>query len=123
MKRILINEKNAARIIELINEVNSKARERTLSYSTVLIWIDNLTKKFSYVPKCKQGYTFIYEFYGEFPNRYKWDAMGTTFTLENIKGKFYLIDVSRKAVNYGHNRIIKVSESMEDIIINNAIAL
>ena len=122
-KRIVINEKNSERITSEIKAAEGKATARTVTLKDIEKAIARAEKPFgNRIPKAKLDGTHIFYDGGEkFPNAYKYTPYSTHFELENVNGKWYLLDVCRaicpNRMSSGH---IKYGDAAQAWIIEQA---
>lgn len=100
MKNIIINEKNAARIKSVLNEVQSRSKVRTIDIWSFYRSIEDFFETVTVQKSILDGVQVAINFHAQkFPNAYKYVPYGTVFTIEFRSGKMYLVDVKRDVVN------------------------
>ena len=98
-KRIEIKKENFGKINEAIKAVEGKATARLLTAESILKDVEWFTIRLHF-PKKKNlyGVEIKVEQNQTMPRAYKYSASGTWYTMQNVKGKWFLVDVGRDAI-------------------------
>lgn len=118
-----INVKNSAKISAVLDELQKRARERTISADYVQFVAIEAEKRLAKNELAKYQRTGARVIYGyhEFRSGYKYTAYGTIIVLERFAAGWFLIDVKRDNCMYGRNSII-YNDKQRKIIAEKAIA-
>jgi hypothetical protein len=101
-KMIIVDEKHAAQVEEVLKEAQGRARERRIDSTQELIeLIDHYTKKIPTIPKkhMENCELVINVGAGKFPNAYKYRPMGTQVVVVFKNGTPRIRLISRIDVN------------------------
>jgi len=105
MKAIKINDANMEKINHEISMVQGKARERLVDYSDIVYMVKDIEEKFNIPKKYMDGVVADVDWHsGKLPNAYKYTAYSTRVFLQNKRGNWYLIGVSRSALRQNNKR-------------------
>ncbi len=90
-------KKAGAKVQKIIDEVQGRAKERTIAVNDIAGAVINAEQKIGLTKKALNGCSIWFDLNGQdFPSAYKWTPMSTQFTVEMINGKWYLTDVQRE---------------------------
>lgn len=94
---IIIKQENQKRILETIDKVQSRARERKITYyDQITNIIESVEKRVGTIPKAAwKGTRIIYDFRQHFPNCYKGRPESTHIVLEHTGKDWKLIRCDR----------------------------
>lgn len=116
-----ININNKEKIEAALNEVQSRAKARTISYEDILEAIERIEKKLNISKKAMIGVTVRVSLHCQhFPAKYNGQPMGTEFLIQRFPSGWFLTGVARR--NVDHNRAYRLffSEAAKEAILNNA---
>ena len=107
------------KLSQAIKEAEGKARVRTIGVEDIKYVLNKISKG---IPKEKlHGTKVFYDGAERFPNAYKYMPESTHWTAENIKGRWYVVDIFRgKCPNRINNTFIQYSEEAKKRILENA---
>lgn len=116
-----ININNKEKIEAALNEVQNRAKARTISYEDILEAIENIEKKLNISKKAMIGIRARVSLHCErFSGLYKGIPMGTEFTIQRFPSGWFLVGVSRDNVDHSRTYCLVLSESAKEAILNNA---
>ena len=97
MKEIIINQKNAEKIMTAINAAQGRAITRTInSFEQLLEIVESVEKRIGKMSKAAlEGTIFMYDFRQHFPAAYKFRPESTNIVCKYSKGSWRLCDVER----------------------------
>ena len=105
--KIKVIESNKEKINATIKVAEGRAKERTIEYFDICIMVKAIEGKFNIPKKYMNGVVAEVDIHaGKLPISYKWRAASTHVLLENIKGAWYLVDVSRKDLRQNNRKYI-----------------
>lgn len=122
MLNIIINEKNKAKVEAVLNEVQGKCRERTITADNIYKFCESINKAYRIYKKDLEGSSFDVDHHAQdFPKAYKYKANSTQFTVQYKKGKFVLIDVCRFGTRRSKQKVLAtLSEETKKAILESA---
>ena len=95
--KILVKEKNLAKLNAAIKEAEGRATARTIDAETIFKCAAHIERVLG-IPKVKMiGIVANVDYHSQnFPNAYKYTPESTHFTMEYTKSGWVLLDVSRR---------------------------
>ncbi len=123
MKPIIINDRNAERIMKEFSDIQGKATARTVdSFEQLLKIVKEIDVRLYGIPKAAlEGTSVIYNFSQQFPNSYKFTPESTHFSLLYSKGSWRITTISRgfcpNRYNNGYPYALKLSDSAKDAVL------
>lgn len=116
MKEIIINLKNAEKIMTAINAAQGRATARTInSFDQLLEIVESVEKRIGRMPKAAlEGTMFMYDFRQHFPQAYKFRPESTEIFCKYSKGSWRLVSVCRNYCpnsNSGYPYALTLSDS------------
>lgn len=116
-----ININNKEKIEAALNEVQSRAKARTISYEDILETIEHIEEKLNISKKAMVGVIARVSLYCEhFAGSYKGVPMGTEFTIQRFSSGWFLTGVSRENIEHVRKYRLTLSESAKAAILENA---
>ena len=116
-----ININNKEKIEAALNEVQSRAKARTISYEDILEAIDTIEEKLNISKKAMVGVIARVSLHCEhFAGSYKGVPMGTEFTIQRFSSGWFLTKVDRYNVDHTRTYRLTLSESAKAAILENA---
>ena len=118
-----IGVQEAWKISAILQEVQSRAKERTLSAEEIGYAAEKAESRLDKagLPACHRKGVRVELGHHKLPNSYKWRAAGTMATLERGRSRWYVVELKRDVCNYGRNRMI-LSDAQKEIIAMAAVA-
>ena len=96
MKKIIINEKNLPVIQTIIDDVQKRSRERTITAESIRAAIRQIEHKLAIPKSHMEGIIAVVDLNAQdFPRAYKYRAESTQFKIIKGKSAWYLVDVYR----------------------------
>ena len=115
-----ININNKEKIEAALNEVQSRAKARTISYEDILEAIDTIEEKLNISKKAMVGVIARVSLHCQhFPANYNGQPMGTEFTIQRFSS-WFLTGVSRENIEHVRKYRLTLSESAKAAILENA---
>lgn len=115
-----ININNKEKIEAALNEVQSRAKARTISYEDILEAIDTIEEKLNISKKAMVGVIARVSLHCQhFPANYNGQPMGTEFTIQRFSS-WFLTGVSRENIEHVRKYRLTLSESAKEAILENA---
>lgn len=107
-----INVNNKEKIEAALNETQSRAKARTISYEDILETIEHIEEKLNISKKAMVGVIAHVSLYCEhFAGSYKGVPMGTEFTIQRFSSGWFLTKVDRYNVDHTRTYRLTLSES------------
>lgn len=125
MKNVIINEKNAAKIMQAFAAKQGRASVRTINSFDELVSIcKGIEKRVGISKRAMDGTTVHYDFRQHFPNAYKFRPESTHFDLTHKSGKWCIdIDsISRYTTpnkNTAYEYTLSLSETAKTAVLEN----
>lgn len=119
---MIVNEKNEARINEMIEKVQSRATVRTITMHDVHKAILTIEKRFRVPKKSMEGLEFRIDRHAQyFPKAYKYRPESTQFTLVYRNRHWHIEDISRDYTRaFGHEYVCtNMPDSVKDALLSN----
>lgn len=121
MRNIIINEKNAARIQSVLDQVQKRSKVRTIDvydvYNYVVKFFKTVTVQKSVLEDVRVK---INPNAQTFPNAYKYVPEATLFTIQFKGGKMYLCDVQRDTCGAHVFNFRFPSPKVTQMVVNNS---
>jgi hypothetical protein len=96
MKETIINTTNETRITAELEEVQNRAKERTIDLYDIKKAVESIQKTMGIPKKALEGCEFDVNIHAQkFPSAYKWAPSYTTFSVTMKGGKWRLTDIRR----------------------------
>ena len=96
MKKVLISEKNLPKIQSILDDVQKRSRERTITAGSIREACQQIENKLGITKSHMEGITAIVDLNAQdFPRAYKYRAESTHFQIVRGKSAWYLVDVYR----------------------------
>lgn len=116
-----ININNKEKIEAALNEVQSRAKARTISYEDILETIEHIEEKLNISKKAMVGVIARVSLHCQhFPANYNGQPMGTEFTIQRFSSGWFLTGVSRENIEHVRKYRLTLSESAKAAILENA---
>ena len=105
--KIIVNEKNKDRIAEEITKAEGKARERRISYRSIVDAVTHIEKHLGIPKKDMLGIVVDVDDHAQdFPNAYKYTPSSTHFVVMRVSSGWALTFIGRCATRRGSQRYI-----------------
>ena len=116
-----INVNNKEKIEAALNETQSRAKARTISYEDILETIEHIEEKLNISKKAMVGVIARASLHCQhFPANYNGQPMGTEFTIQRFSSGWFLTGVSRENIEHVRKYRLTLSESAKAAILENA---
>lgn len=119
---MIVNEKNEAKIIQMIDEIQSRATVRTITMHDVRIAIKTIEKRYQVPKNSMEGLSFRVDRNAQdFPKAYKYRPESTQFTLVYRNRHWHIEEISRDYTRaFGHEyRCITMPDAVKDALLSN----
>lgn len=118
MKEIIVNDKNMGKIDAIISEVQGRSKERLITSSDIVRYIEKIERKLDIPKKSMGGISIDVDVNAQnFPNAYKWTPMSTHFCAAFKNGKWRVTSITRSSCRrYGKEVIVEHTEDSRDAI-------
>lgn len=119
MKPIVINYKNRERIEKALEEVQGRAKERTVNFFSILSAPLIIKEEYGISVKALEGCRFWCDPNAQdFPNSYKYKALSTQFYVEVSHGSFKVTEIVRnECCKSGRQLTAYLTQDAKDAII------
>lgn len=116
-----INVNNKEKIEAALNETQSRAKARTISYEDILEAIETIEEKLNISKKAMVGVTARVSLHCQyFPAKYNGQPMGTEFLIQRFPSGWFLTGMVRSNIDHNRTYRLFLSESAKEAILNNA---